>query len=73
MEHKADVRSQRRNRENASSVIGLPLGEGKMGAEPRCLGTWALGGGRKLKPLATMGVTKGSEFVGVEGAEFNFR
>lgn len=73
MEYKAKMRSQRRNRENVSSVIGLPLREGKMGAEPRCLGTWALGGRRKLKPLAAMGVMKGSEFVGAEGAEFNFR
>lgn len=34
---------------------------------------WALGGKRKSEPLATMGVMEGSECVGVEGAELNFR
>lgn len=53
--------------------IGHPHGEGEVGAGLAHLGSWALGGRRKLKPLAAMGVIKGSEFVGVEGAEFNFR
>lgn len=73
MEYKAKVRSRRKTRENVSLVIGHPLGEGELGVEPRCLGTWALDGRRKLKPLAAMGVMKGSELVGVEGAGFNFR
>lgn len=34
---------------------------------------WALSGKRKLEPSAAMGVTEGSECVGVEGAELNFR
>lgn len=73
MEYNVKVRSQRKTRENVSLVIGHPLGEGEMGAEQRCLGTWALAGRRKLEPLAAVGVMKGSEFVGVEGTEFNFR
>lgn len=68
-----EVRSQKENRENVSLVIGHPLGKGETGAEPRRLGTWASGGRRKSNPLAAVGVTEGSEFVGVEGAEFNFR
>ena len=36
---------------------------------------WALGGKRKLEPLAAtrVTVTEGTEFVGVEGAELKFR
>lgn len=67
------MRSQREARENVSSGTGHPLREGEAAAELRSLGTWALGGRRKLEPLAAMGAIEGSEFVGVEGAELNFR